>query len=933
MPRQKNPQNPERRPFRLFDEKDLFAEAFAIFVVAVIAAGYLIPNSIHHIVLAGSGLSNAPSEHRYDDVDYDNIAISLLRHGTFAFDWDSEEWRSRFRPFNGDGRFDPVFNDRHGYGLTGFKPPLVPFLMSLEYRAFGTGFAGARIMHLSFMTAAVLAAILFAGWFGGYWMAAVTAFAVLLRPHPVIFGTMLMPESVTTFFVTASSLLLFFLLRKSRLDPASTHWALAALSGVSVGLTLLSRSMFIVYFACLLLAAALHCYTLRRDPRARPVLIQWSLFFAAALVIVTPWWIRNCIVTRHFAPLGTQGTMVIAGSYSDESYADHGEWNFESFTAAYHTFENEHKDLQVPSAEHEYLRGQYGKSVAYAWAREHWDKLPWLLTMRVYSSFFHFRIFPGDIPLLRFLLGFLLLAGLVGWMRHPDYPVFLGVFVMSVVTAAATYASGSIFLTPLVPVFGVTTAGILFFFRKNERAEQWADAYRTLCTIIAVCIAWIRRWFRVIATVLIAVVTVTVIANVTVTAALKRFQTLSFPPECTCDDADYENIGFRLFKEHVYGFDWRDPDWRRRYEAFNSKSYFTEYLKRDARHITTYEPPLLPITISVIYRIFGTGFAVPRIMNLTLMSLGFAAAIVFSGLELGVFGALITALLIYYRQPYDNLAVSFFTEGMATFFFGAFFTSFFFLARRSAQDPQTVQTGFAVLAGLSFGFLILTRSIYALWLPFILLAGVIQYFLRNPVHRGVFLKTWVFLILSSCIVASPWWIRNSIVSGHFFPLGSQGGTSLPGGYSDDSYNNDGNWDYYAFRRPYDEFENTYTDPPNAAPAEKEYWRARHSQQAALTWIRENPEKLPRLFFKRVSLHHIVLGSWMTTFMVFVLVAAGAACWFFVPGGWIFLFILLTDALVIGVTYEAGGRYAVPLVPAFSVAAAGVLLLPGLLKKK
>src|SRR5205807_3103364 len=98
-------------------------------------------------------------------------------------------------------------------------------------------------------------------------------------------------------------------------------------------------------------------------------------------------------------------------------------------------------------------------------------------------------------------------------------------------------------------------------------------------------------------------------------------------------------------------------------------------------------------------------------------------------------------------------------------------------ARRSA----------AVACGLSAGLLVLSRSIYVLWLPF--LAVLVIWLVKR---RRALALTAIFLTVAIAL-QFPWWIRNCRVLGTFMPLGTEGGVSLYAAYSDLALQHDHWW--------------------------------------------------------------------------------------------------------------------------------------------
>lgn len=910
----------------------------SVAMLAVIVSAIVAKTSFDFIHGEGLTLSSPAVDWPFDDADYDNLAFSLLRHGTFAFDWDNQEWRDRYTAaIAADSSLAPLFT-RHGYGITTYKPPLVPFLYSIDYRIFGTGFTAPRLMNLAFMLAAVMMAIFFAGSLGGLPMALVTALVILLRPHLQQFGATMMTESAGTFLFTLA-FITFYFNQPKRADATRVNVWLSVVCGVLVALLALARSIYGLWVPLIVLGGALECWFRRgKELECRAAIKRWTIVIVSCFVIGGPWWIRNCVLTGHFAPLGTQGGTSILGAYADGVFENDSEWVYHPFIRAYSDFDASFKgDVTAPVRE--YYRGKYMASIAYDWALRHWKGLPLLFFERVKGHYMHNMLhLKTDRYLLRAFLTLLLVLGLMGWWKQERGKLFAVALIIDAIIIGVTFDTYSRYLAPLVPLTGVATAGVLLLYpRSPSRTWPKQSFLAKIHSAFVSSVSRFRTLFSsntpwLVDTLPVAALAVTILVS---SALYRHAQTthasLSFPPDCACDDADYDDLAFNLAKHNAFEFNWSDQQWRSRYETYNQSGSFNRILMRRGEGMTTYYPPFFPFAVSLVYRVFGTGFALPRIMNLTFMSLAFVLAILFAGWETSVVGVVLCAVILSTRIDLPPIAIQLFTESMATFFFTLTFILMFFLVRSGRLKPAETGAALAAAAGISFALLGLTRSLYTLWAPFIVLVVAIG-FLRVPRghFRAAFLRRWTIFFAAFLIVSAPWWIRNSVMSGHVVPLGSKGSQAVAGSYSDDSFASGGEWSAVSFQSAYDTF-NASFHGQTSAPAEYEYLRGQYMSGVARAWIKRNPSKIPALMLKRVDRHYFVLPrplpqsrSLATAYLVVFLL--GIIGWLLRPEGWMFLVMFLIDAVVIALTYENSGRFLMPLMPVLSVAAAGVIYL-------
>jgi len=355
------------------------------------------------------------------------------------------------------------------------------------------------------------------------------------------------------------------------------------------------------------------------------------------------------------------------------------------------------------------------------------------------------------------------------------------------------------------------------------------------------------------------------------------------------DGPDYDMIAYQLWQGKGFSYNWDDPVYEAPYQS-DTENY-AYLLERSGSYPTTYRPPLFPVILSVLYRLFGRDFAVVRLFNILLMAA--ACAIYYAGqLERrGKWAALIFALLFIFNQRLIINAASFLTESLAVFQVSLLIWALF-------RYLNTRHIVYVVILGLIGGLMALNRSIFLAWLlPICLLIVFIE-----PKRSG-FLKAGLLSILL-LMVTSPWLVRNIDLIG--MPWGTHGGINLPAAYSDVALQRHGSW----FKpREYSFFADVQTAGGGLAQEKAE---AESGQSQGMRWIVDYWTKIPLLaLYKVVDLWRP--GNRIDV-LILLLAVIGWYCCIGQPEGFIFIFILLINTLGVAATWSVGQRFLVPVWP-------------------
>lgn len=410
------------------------------------------------------------------------------------------------------------------------------------------------------------------------------------------------------------------------------------------------------------------------------------------------------------------------------------------------------------------------------------------------------------------------------------------------------------------------------------------------------------------------------------------------------DDVIYENISWCLASGQGFSQDWRSPEWRQPYfEGYRPDQI--EWFARYRHHgPTANRYPGFPLLAAGIYRTMGRDFAAVRIMNGLFMSGAIALAVVMAYRIAGIVAAACVNLTILFDWAVTSVATEWLTEPLATFLFMATFGTILMALARPGYR-------YWVGAGILLGLLILTRSVFLLWVPGLVMVWVVWKILdiiRPPPtlhgsetgaaeHSGALVRRdirWgrrlVVLLAISAIVVAPWAIRNCRVTGAFEPLGCLGKLSLAGAYCDEALAEWGNWQV----APQVEIVHRSTAAHRGEEltlAEYECVHGQYGTTAATEWCRANPGSIPGLMLMRVCSHlnlrrlpNVSALLYMANLLLLSCAAAGAFMTRHTLFGRVFFVVLVIDLIVVALTWSHYGRFLIPLRPLIHVSAAVVL---------
>ena len=431
---------------------------------------------------------DAPALPHGDGPDYESIAYSLSTGSGFEFAWQDPQWQAPYLDCDASAQYTQLHR-RDWPGPTTSRPPALPFLISQIYRIIPRGpnaFAAVRWLSVLALTlAGTLSIWLARNWIEGFLTPSAEqtqrVFLIQALCFVVTLGIAVMDRTIRTYlhdFLTEPWALLGVTAIAGALvqwakAPHQSHWIFTA--GIAFGLVMLFRSVFVFWLPIMALGITLVSYKTRAT-QAR----WWSIpcvFLIAVLLVVAPWWIRNCTLTGRFMPLGSQGAASLRGGYSDEALSDWGNWHADAEIAMQLKLDGVAGSDKWTAIEREVALADRATVETWNWISLHWQDLPKLFAMRLASHW-------GPWRLDHILWKSSAILGLVWiWRFSPRQGILLAsILLADSLTIVFLYEAGGRFLIPLHAVLyalaGVGITGCLALLMNNpvhlrdERDEQ-----------------------------------------------------------------------------------------------------------------------------------------------------------------------------------------------------------------------------------------------------------------------------------------------------------------------------------------------------------------------------------------------------------------------------------------------------------------------------
>ena len=403
----------------------------------VFAAIFLASFGIYVMRASSSGALREPPE-TGDGHDYDAIAFNVWQGRGFGYQWSDEEWR---RPYAGIPRYRLLLTRQSDFYPTTYRPPAMPYLLSAVYAITGRNFTAWRVVNCGITAGAVTTAAIISAQFAGLPAAVVTA-AILLQSRELTrYSGMFMTEPLATLMLT--------LLAWTWVRNATAGWTArrALASGVAMGSLLAARTIFILTTPVLLILPG-------RDLSFGSKL-AWktkAICLATAIVVISPWWIRNIVVLDAFMPLGTQGGINLPMGFGPRALRNQGIWGSNPGDG---WPEIAAQKLDVVTSE--VMLAKHRQKLAINWMIDNPDQVLHLMWLHVSQE-----LKPGRDLYSKWLLPAAAVAALVLW-RFPGVWVLVLIVSGNILSIAMTYSAGGRFMVPVQPLLAALVAAGLVY--------------------------------------------------------------------------------------------------------------------------------------------------------------------------------------------------------------------------------------------------------------------------------------------------------------------------------------------------------------------------------------------------------------------------------------------------------------------------------------
>jgi hypothetical protein len=381
-----------------------------------------------------------------------------------------------------------------------------------------------------------------------------------------------------------------------------------------------------------------------------------------------------------------------------------------------------------------------------------------------------------------------------------------------------------------------------------------------------------------------------------------------YDPPDPGDARDYEAIAFNLWKGRGFGYYWSDPEWQAPYRV--SPRYQRAIGRESDFYLTTYRPPAFPFLLAGIYTVAGRNFPAWRTLNCVFAAGAVTLAAAVAAHAAGLVAAPVAALLILQSGELTHFTRVFMTEILATFLVALLA----WLWVRGSTRPVSARA--AAVSGIVLGLLVLTRSIFVLWMPIaLLLPGR-----TDPAAPRLAWRARGICVLACLLTVAPWWTRNVVVTGALLPMGSQGPINLPAGFGPRALKYEGLWR----SNPDDGAPELIAQNLNPYSLEYEVRLAKHRGALTAAWMRDHPVDVVRLMGLHIWQEVRPKGALAWDLL---LPAAIAALVFFrkTPGAGVLALIVCASLVSVAMTWGEGGRFILPIQPLLIALVAAMLV--------
>jgi len=403
---------------------------------AVYAAVFLVSFASYLSSAVKDGSLRAPPE-AGDGHDFDALAFNIWRHQRFGFEWSEPEWR---RPYERAPGYESLLERQSDYYPTTYRPPAAPTLMALVYAVTDRSFAAWRVVHCAIMAAAVTVAAAISAEMAGIGAALVTMAVALTLPLHRLYAHEFRTEGLAALLVT---LLAWMWIRNGK-----TGWTRrrSVASGLVLGVLAATRSIFLLWIPLTMLAPGADRSSGKGAWRGRAISV------AVTLLVIGPWWVRNCVVLEAFMPFGTQAALNLPAGFGPRALRFKGLWMSNPGDGA-----PEIEALKLDTVTSEVRLAKHRSALALRWIREHPLDALRLMGLHVWQEVKPRRL---PYPTGAWLLPVAAVAAVV-LRRSPGVGVIVSMVAANILGIALTWSARGQFMAPVQPMLAALAGAMV----------------------------------------------------------------------------------------------------------------------------------------------------------------------------------------------------------------------------------------------------------------------------------------------------------------------------------------------------------------------------------------------------------------------------------------------------------------------------------------
>jgi hypothetical protein len=416
----------------------------------VFAAIFICTFGIYVMRASTTGALREPPESG-DGHDYDAIAFNVWQGRGFGYHWSDEAWR---KPYEGIPRYRLLLSRKSEFYPTTYRPPAMPLLLSVVYGLAGRSFPAWRLVNCGITAGAVTTAAAISAQFAGIPAAVITAVILVESRELSRYSAMFMTEPLAA--------LMLAVLAWTWVRNASAGWTTrrAIASGLAMGCLLAARTIFILSTPVLLILPG-------RDLSFGSK-VAWktkAICLAMAILVISPWWIRNIVVLDAFMPLGTQGGINLPMGFGPRALRNQGIW---ASNPGDGWPEIEAQKLDIVTSE--VLLAKHRQTLTLKWMMDNPGQVLHLMRLHVWQD-----LKPGRDLYSRWLLPAAALSALILW-KFPGAWVLVLMVCGNILTIAMTYSAGGRFMVPVQPLLAALIgAAVVYGARQALTLLGWTS--------------------------------------------------------------------------------------------------------------------------------------------------------------------------------------------------------------------------------------------------------------------------------------------------------------------------------------------------------------------------------------------------------------------------------------------------------------------------